>query len=108
VQKTKIPLCPHHSLGAVTFAPTAFILTTKSPITLLLTPFAQATFVPTTYDLTAFVQKTFVLVSLNLNVSCSKINGFTNICSIRKDCFQNKSKFITDDKFPEHMDITTQ
>ncbi len=27
--------------------------------------------------------------------------------SIRKDCFQNKSKFITEDQFTEHMNITT-
>ncbi len=28
-------------------------------------------------------------------------------CSIRKDCFQNKSKFITEDKFTERVNITT-
>jgi hypothetical protein len=28
--------------------------------------------------------------------------------SIRKDCFQNKSKFITEDQFTEHMNITTR
>jgi hypothetical protein len=26
--------------------------------------------------------------------------------SIRKDCFQNKSKFITEDPFTKHMNIT--
>jgi hypothetical protein len=25
---------------------------------------------------------------------------------IRKDCFQNKSKFITEDQFIKHMNIT--
>ncbi len=27
--------------------------------------------------------------------------------SIRKDCFQNKSKLITEDQFVQHMNITT-
>jgi hypothetical protein len=27
---------------------------------------------------------------------------------IRKYCFQNKSKFITEDQFAEHMNITTR
>jgi hypothetical protein len=33
--------------------------------------------------------------------------SLTPSLSIRKDCFQNKSKFITKDQFTEHMNITT-
>ncbi len=39
----------------------------------------------------------------------SKLNVFNVpkiVTNIRKDCFQNKSKFITEDQFTKHMNIT--
>jgi len=32
--------------------------------------------------------------------------GLDQISFIRKDCFQNKSKFITDNQFTKHVNIT--
>jgi len=34
------------------------------------------------------------------------ISKKVDLNSMRKDCFQNKSKFITEDHFTKHMNIT--
>ncbi len=39
-------------------------------------------------------------------VRCHKLLFGGNKLDIRKDCFQNKSKFITEDHFLKHMNIT--
>ncbi len=45
-----------------------------------------------------------------LNWKCSTrddlFGSSSNFAFIRKDCFQNKSKFITEDHFTKHMNIT--
>ncbi len=40
-------------------------------------------------------------------LSVVMLNVLIVIILARKDCFQNKSKFITEDHFTKHMNITT-
>ncbi len=44
-----------------------------------------------------------IIVNMRLGRSSLK---WMNSSFIRKDCFQNKSKFITEDHFTKHMNIT--
>ncbi len=45
----------------------------------------------------------FVMLSVAM---LNMLNMLIVIILIRKDCFQNKSKFITEDHFTKHMNIT--
>jgi hypothetical protein len=56
-----------------------------------------------------FLMLIIIMLSVNMPsiimVSIMHVTGL-NIASIRKDCFQNKSKFITEYQFTKHMRVT--
>jgi hypothetical protein len=53
--------------------------------------------------------KNIYYLTLIFDISYSLLRAQTNRDfeeTLRKDCFQNKSKFITEDHFTKHMNIT--
>ncbi len=55
--------------------------------------------------LTDDVESLYFLLSLTF-ISWDKHTSLLQNLYMRKDCFQNKSKFITEDHFTKHMNIT--